>query len=139
MKWLLLLLLATFPRTSHAQTTSILVPLQSVWKYLDNGSNQGTAWRAAAFADGAWAEGAGQLGYGDGDEATVLSYGANSSAKYITTYFRKHFTVDSAAAVTAATLRLRRDDGVVVFLNGTEIYRNTMPAGTITYSNSLSK
>ncbi len=134
MKRLFLLLFVAFPLTGQAQTTSTLVPLQSVWKYLDNGSNQGTAWRAAAFADTAWAEGAGQLGYGDGDEATIVSYGANASAKYITTYLRKHFTVESAAAVTAANLRLRRDDGVVVYLNGTEIYRNTMPTGTITYT-----
>lgn len=134
MKRLFLLLLAAFPLTGQAQTTSTLVPLQSVWKYLDNGSNQGTAWRAAAFADTAWAEGAGQLGYGDGDEATILSYGPNASAKFITTYFRKYFTVDSASAVTAANLRIRRDDGVVVYLNGTEIYRNTMPTGTVTYT-----
>ena len=134
MKWILLLLFPAFPLMSKAQTTSTLVPLGSVWKYLDNGSNQGTAWRAEGFADAAWAQGAGELGYGDGDEATIVSYGPNASAKYITTYFRKHFTVASAAPITAANLRLRRDDGVVIYLNGTEIYRNTMPAGTITHT-----
>src|SRR5205814_10702336 len=40
----------------------------STWKYLDNGSNQGTAWRATAFSDATWASGAAELGYGDGDE-----------------------------------------------------------------------
>ena len=70
-----------------AQTT--LLPAGSSWKYLDNGSNQGTAWRASSFNDASWAAGNAQLGYGDGDEATVVSYGSNSSKKYTTTYFRK--------------------------------------------------
>jgi hypothetical protein len=30
------------------------------------------------------------------------------------------------------TLQLKRDDGAVVYLNGTEIARSSMPAGTIT-------
>jgi len=58
------------------------------WKYLDDGSNQGTAWRTPGFNDSSWAEGNAELGYGDGDEATVVSYGPSSNNKYITTYFR---------------------------------------------------
>ena len=64
-----------FADLALAQTTSTLIAKGSVWKYLDNGSDQGTAWRAKSFADGSWASGAGQLGYGDGDEATLLSFG----------------------------------------------------------------
>jgi uncharacterized protein YjiK len=129
-----ILLFLTLGITVKAQTTTTLVPLQSVWKYLDNGTNQGTAWRAPGFDDSTWAQGAAELGYGDGDEATVVGYGGNPSARYITTYFRKNFTVTGAAAYTSANLRVRRDDGVVIYLNGTEVYRNTMPAGTITYT-----
>ena len=71
-----------------------IIPRGSVWKYLDNGTDQGAAWRATDFVDSSWASGPGQLGYGDGDEATTVGYGPNSGAKYITTYFRKTFTVD---------------------------------------------
>lgn len=63
------------------------------WKYLDNGTDQGTAWRAVGFNDASWATGAAELGYGDGDEATVVSFGPNAAIKYITTYFRRTFTV----------------------------------------------
>jgi hypothetical protein len=101
---------------------------------LDNGSDQGTAWQAPGFNDSTWASGPAQLGYGDGDEATVVSFGPNSSAKYITTYFRTSFNVANPAAFTSLTLQVRRDDGIVVYLNGVEIYRNTMPTGTITYT-----
>jgi glucose/arabinose dehydrogenase/transposase-like protein len=107
---------------------------KSAWKYLDNGSNQGTAWTAASFTETGWKTGNGQLGYGDGDEATVVGYGTNSSAKYTTTYFRKTFNVDNAAAFTGLKLELMKDDGAVVYLNGNEIYRVNMPAGAIAYN-----
>jgi hypothetical protein len=119
--------------TPSEATTTTLIGLGSAWKYLDNGTNQGTAWRAASFSDTSWASGNAELGYGD-DQATVLSYGPSSSNKYITTYFRKSFTVTNAASFTALTLRIERDDGAVVYLNGTEVARVGMPSGTISYT-----
>ena len=115
-------------------TTQLLVPAGALWRYLDDGSNQGTAWSAPAFDDSAWASGPAPLGYGKdgGDNRTTLRYGPNASAKYITSYFRRPFTVAERAGITACTLRCRRDDGVVVYLNGTEIFRSNLPAGAIT-------
>ena len=78
-----------------AQTT--LIASNSSWKYLSNGVNQGTVWRAATFNDAAWNTGNAELGYGDGGEATLLSFGSNLKNKYITYYFRKSFTVSNAA------------------------------------------
>ncbi len=65
-----------------------------------------------------------QLGYGDGDEATVVSYGTNANKKYTTTYFRKSISIASASALSNISLKVKRDDGVVVYINGTERYRN---------------
>jgi hypothetical protein len=118
--------------TSPPPTT--LVATGSTWKYLDNGSNQGTAWRAPGFGDSGWASGPAQLGYGDGDEATVVSYGPDPNNKYITTYFRHSFSVPDALIFQSLNVRVMRDDGAVVYLNGTEIFRTSMPSGTITYT-----
>lgn len=126
----LVLFLAT-AAAGWCQTT--LLPAGSTWKYLDNGSNQGTAWRASAFDDSSWAQGPAQLGYGDGDEATVVSFGPTSTAKYITTYFRKSISVANPAAFTSLTLRARRDDGIVVYINGVEVWRDNMPTGTVQF------
>ncbi len=115
-----------------AQTT--LVPYNSSWKYLDNGTNQGTAWRGTSFNDAGWASGLAQLGYGDGDEATVVSYGSNANKKHITTYFRKTITVADASIYSGFTLNLKRDDGAVVYINGTERFRSNMPTGTVSYT-----
>ena len=118
--------------TSNAQTT--LIATGASWKYLDNGSNQGTSWYGTGFNDASWASGNAQLGYGDGDEATIVSYGSSSSSKYITTYFRKTITVADASLFSNYTLNVKRDDGVVVYINGVEKYRENMPSGSITYT-----
>jgi hypothetical protein len=115
-----------------AQTATGLIPRGSVWRYLDDGSDQGTAWRAPAFNDASWRFGPAQLGYGDGDEATTVGFGPSALAKYTTTYFRRAFTITDASRYTMLTLRLLRDDGAVVYLNGIEVFRTNMPAGTIT-------
>jgi phosphodiesterase/alkaline phosphatase D-like protein len=127
-KWLLLpcLLIASL----FCWADDILIPLGSVWKYLDNGSSQGTAWRATTFNDVAWASGAAELGYGDGGEATVVN-GGPSGNRFITTYFRRAFNIANTSAYTGYSIRVRRDDGVVIYVNGTEVYRNNMPTGAI--------
>jgi acid phosphatase type 7 len=119
------------PSFTQAQG-SVLVPAGAVWKYLDTGADQGTAWRAPAFNDGGWKTGAAELGYGDGDEATLVGFGPNSSAKYPTTYFRHAFSVADPSAYGGLTLRVLRDDGAIVYLNGTEVFRSNMPASGVT-------
>jgi hypothetical protein len=116
------------------RAADVLVQSGSTWAYLDNGSDQGTAWRAPGFPGAAsWLTGPAQLGYGDGDEATVVGYGPNAAAKHITTYFRHAFNVGDPGIYTSLLLRVLRDDGVVVYLNGVEVFRDNMPGGGITY------
>ena len=107
-------------------TTDAVVPLGSTWSYLDDGTDQGTAWRESDFDDSGWESGPAQLGFGEGDEATVITQGAT------TFYFRHDFNVDSAG-VFALIVTLRRDDGAIVYLNGTEIVRSNMPGGEVGY------
>lgn len=115
-------------------TGQTLVLTGSVWKYLDNGSDQGTAWSAPAFDDSAWASGPAQLGYGDGDEATVVGYGPDAANKYVTTYFRRSFVMGNPEGLTNLFLRVLHDDGAVVYLNGTEAARFNMPGGVISFT-----
>ena len=116
----------------QSTTQSTLIPSGSVWKYSDNGTDLGASWQSPAFDDSPWASGPAQLGFGDGDEATVVSFGGNASNKHRTTYFRKTFDVNSTD-LTQLTLRLRRDDGAAVYLNGVEIARDNLPAGPIDF------
>jgi len=111
-----------------------LIPAGSVWRYRDTGEDLGTTWRMPGFNDSAWSSGPAELGYGDGNEITQVSYGPNSNNKYPTTYFRHAFNLTDAATFVDLTLQLRRDDGGVVYLNGTEAFRHNMPNGSITFT-----
>ncbi|HON08313.1 MAG TPA: Ig-like domain-containing protein, partial [Verrucomicrobiota bacterium] len=115
-----------------------LVPSNSVWKYLDNGVDQGTAWQLLDFDDSSWAEGMAELGYGDSadgrPENTVLSYGPDENNKYPTYYFRKKIVIPDPSIYTNFIIYVMRDDGAVVYINGQEAARFNMPSGTITYT-----
>lgn len=105
------------------------------WHYLDNASDQGTAWRSVGFDDSLWEVGDAQLGYGDGDEVTLVDFvdvdlvtaGVQKNA---TTYFRTTFDVADLAVVDAASFSVLFDDGVSVFLNGKEVIRENL-TGTL--------
>jgi len=108
-------------------TDVTLIEQNSQWKYLDNGSNQGTDWYGVIFNDENWNTGIAEFGYGDGDENTVISYGENPEVKYTTTYFRKTFNVQNVTNIVDLQLNILRDDGAVIYLNGNEILRTNMP------------
>lgn len=117
---------------ASAQTTTIIQAGDS-WKYLDNGTDQGTAWRTPTFNDSAWAQGNAELGYGDNDETTLVAHGPIANEAYVTTYFRKSFNIVNPALYSSINLEVLRDDGAVVYVNGVEVWRSNMPSGTINY------
>lgn len=113
---------------------SILIEENSVWKYLDDGSDQGTAWKEPNFYDGTWSQGPAQLGYGGKGEVTLLSYGPDPDNKYPAYYLRQKFNISDAATYgDSLGIRIHLDDGAVLYLNGAEVLRVNMPEGEITY------
>ena len=110
------------------------IPYGTTWKYLDDGSDQSTAWCMTSFDDSKWKSGQAQLGYGDDGEVTKVSYGPDWMNKYITTYFRHKFEVKNPEQYIGFTLKIRYDDGAIVYLNGTEVMRTNMPEGIIQYN-----
>ncbi len=114
--------------------TNTLIAAGSMWKYLDDGSDQGAAWMAWGINDSSWLNGLAQLGYGDNDEATIVRSNRTDGTRIITTYFRRGFNVSDMAWYTNLALRVLRDDGVRVFLNGAEIFRNNLPTGTVAFA-----
>ncbi len=97
------------------------------WRYNDTGANLGTAWRDTNFNDSSWSSGPSQLGYGDGDEATVVDFGGSPAERYITTYFRSEFQVNDLNSISGLVARLVYDDGAAIYLNGVEVLRANLP------------
>ena len=109
--------------TAAGTVTEDVIPYGATgWKYLDNGTDQGTAWRNIGFNDSAWATGTAELGYGDNDEVTVVGFGPDSANKYVTTYFRKVVNVSDIHRVTNVEISLIYDDGGVVYVNGNRVH-----------------
>ena len=106
-----------------------------VWKYLDDGSDQGTAWRSPDFDDFGWQSGPSELGYGSDGEGVGqnVSYGPDPSAKFPTTYFRTTVTIPDPSAFFNYLLRVKFDDGIAVYINGVETIRQNLP-NTATFS-----
>jgi hypothetical protein len=114
----------------------VLVPNGAAWKFLDNGSDQGIAWRLLTFDDANWRAGAGELGYGDGParpERTQVGFGPDPNAKFPTTYFRRIFSLNNPAAFSNVIMRLLRDDHAIVYLNGTVVF-NDITNAIVDYS-----
>ncbi|MEZ5329358.1 MAG: fibronectin type III domain-containing protein [Verrucomicrobiales bacterium] len=103
----------------------------SRWQYL-NGGPAPDGWAAPEFNADNWPAGKAPLGFGDGEERTFLDRGPSLANPAV--YFRRTFNVPAAALVTGLALKLQRDDGAVVYLNGIEVARSNMPEGAIHYT-----
>lgn len=125
-------------------SSTVLVPAGSAWRWFTDGVGLGSSavvegapgwseanWKHPNYSDTAWKAGPAQLGYGEGDEATPIPFGPNASQKWVTAYFRHRFTVVSTNGLVSAELRLKRDDGAIVYLNGREVLRSAMPADEV--------
>ncbi|WNS41875.1 PA14 domain-containing protein [Paenibacillus sp. MMS20-IR301] len=127
---------------SAAVAEGPLIARDSSWSYLDDGSDQATVWRDVYFDNSLWKQGQAPLGYANSgkglDLNTRISYGPDSNQKFITSYYRKEFTIDDPSAIRKLAATLVRDDGAVVYLNGQEVYRTNMPQGTILYKTTAS-
>ncbi|MFM7068702.1 MAG: fibrinogen-like YCDxxxxGGGW domain-containing protein [Actinomycetes bacterium] len=114
----------------------VLSPMKATWRWVYPSTDPPPEWSSRSFDDSSWAVGNGEFGYGDADEATVVSTAA--SPRPITAYFRRSVVVDDPAAFTDFVVDVVRDDGVAVWVNGVEVCRNNLPAGPLTSSTPAS-
>lgn len=121
-----------FPSTVASEPQT-LISTGSIWRYLDDGSDQGQAWQDLGFDDSSWPQGAAQLGYGDGDEAQVINGETSEGNPIATTYFRHSFNVDDPDQFDTLSIRLLRDDGAIVYLNGAEEFRSNIDDGPVAF------
>ena len=112
---------------SGIQAQTLIFDKGASWSYKDNNQAQPTGWNAANYDVSTWAVGNGPLGYGDPVTTTINS-------GLITAYFAKDFTVNLSTLSDNMELGVMRDDGIIVYLNGEEVVRDNMPAGTVTFN-----
>lgn len=125
------------PVTVSPQANPNLLPFKSTWRWFYAEGGPGDGWAAPGFDDSTWAQGAGELGYGDSDEATIIS--TSPTPRPLTAYFRTVIDVPNPAAFQSVLASLIRDDGAVLYVNGVEVGRDNLPAGPIAFSTPASR
>jgi hypothetical protein len=103
---------------------SILAQDAQVFKYFVGTAEPPADWHAVGFDDSDWPGGYGSIGYGDGDDSTLID---------TTTSLYLRFAMDSVLlfpasmdSVEGLVLDIDYDDGFVAYLNGNEILRINM-------------
>ena len=116
------------PAIDHWET---VVYDTSVWNYFPGNSDPGTTWKALTFNDTSWPKGKGGVGYGDGDDRTVI-------APVLSVYLRKQFTIQDLDKIEQVLLHVDYDDGFVAYINGIEVARAFMGSATNIVYNQVS-
>jgi hypothetical protein len=121
---------------NSAATPTTLVATNSLWSYRKGiTANPPSNWRLTSFNTAsdsvAWQNGTAAIGYGQGT-TTVLSDMRNS---YSTIYLRKQFTITGTEPDTMK-LRVRVDDGAIIWINGMEVSRQHVTAGNKNYNDT---
>ncbi len=128
-------LVVTYAPPAEYQNGTFPLAKGSSWKYSDDGTDlSGTNWTATNYNDSTWKYGDAVLGYGNGNDATTLSFGADANNKHTTYYLRNTFDVADASQYDSLVFDVLRDDGVIVYVNGVEAFRQNMPAGPVGYN-----
>ncbi len=86
-------------------------------KYIVPNSATSTTWRMRDFDDNGWSDGPTGIGYGDGDDETIVPSGIRS------VFLRQQFTVPAPSLIKELLLHIDYDDAFVAYLNGKEIAR----------------
>ncbi len=91
----------------------------SLWRYQLGTSEPDPNWANPGFDDSGWSTGPFSIGYGDGDDATVI-------APTSSFYMRDTFSIPSTAEFLMGYLAVDYDDAFVAYINGVEVARNNI-------------
>ena len=115
-----------------------LIDDEATWQYYDQGSLDGANWTAINYNTSDWGEGKAPLGYfvgGNRHYNTELDYGGDTRNKRPTYYFRHTITLNEQPTdADVFSLNYTIDDGLIVYVNGTEAGRYNMPSGNVWYN-----
>ncbi len=94
------------------------------WRYLA-GSDAPKNWESIGFDDSQWPSGPTSIGYGDGDDKTLL----NMRGKFVRVYIRHRFEGKNLQGIKKLALVLNYDDAFIAYLNGQEVARGGVGSG----------
>lgn len=122
----------------------LLIPTGATWRWFSDSKGLGrsdivpgnaswgiTNWKHPNFDDSSWAVGRAKFGFGEGDEVTVIP-SVEGTNKLVTSYYRTRFVVTNIDTLISLNVRIKRDDGAILYLNGNPVARSSMVSGVVT-------
>ncbi len=118
-----------------------LLSIDAAWRYNQTASNLGTAWYQTNHPvnGSTWFQGPALLGLTINSLPEPILTPLTVSPAQITYYFETDFDFTGDPGSTQLYLNHIIDDGAIVYINGTEVYRHFLPSGTITYNTYASQ
>ena len=123
---------------SSAVATLVTIDTANLWRYDESGTDRaGTPWTALNFDDSSWSSGAALLA----QETAALPEAIRTTLTLgrTTYYFRNRFNFPGSPQGASVRLRYAIDDGAVIYINGTELLRERMPGGPVSYATFASE
>jgi len=114
-----------------AYSQDTIISSGSTWKYYDKGTIDIDTISLLKFKNIKWSEGATPMGFGQGDEATLINNIIEDDSILTYFVFQKKIILNHPEEYKTFLLRLNRDDGAVVYINNKEIIRSNLPDGNI--------
>lgn len=116
---IILVLLKFIPGYAQVDHWETAVYAEDEWRYFPGTFQLPDNWVALGFNDNDWPSGPGSIGYGDGDDNTIIDP--------IPSLFMRHrFNVVDKSKIKLAFFHADYDDGFIAYLNGVEIARANM-------------
>ena len=118
--------------TGSATSTDVqMVASLSSWKWRFDSTPWPADWRERTFDDSTWKTGSAVLGWNTPGLGTDISVDAQTP-RPLSAQFRQSFNIADPSTIATAQISVLANDGVVVYVNGTEVGRANLPTGTLT-------
>ncbi|MFY0602070.1 MAG: CotH kinase family protein [Cyclobacteriaceae bacterium] len=112
--WIGLMHITAIAQIDHYET---IVYAEDTWRFFLGTENPDEDWKSLNFDDSNWLTGSGGFGYGDGDDATIIT-------PVSSLYLRITFNVIDLSNIEALMFHLDYDDAFVAYINEIEIARS---------------
>ena len=123
MQKLLIIFLMTLTANAFTQEPDnyrCIISTGDACKYIIPDREIDDVWKGLQFDDNNWIDGINGIGYGDGDDSTIVPKGT------LSVYIRFKFNLSDISLVRQVILDMDYDDGFAANLNGTEIASGNM-------------
>lgn len=123
-------------RYTENPITTALLAYESTWSYSNDNSDKYTdGFYNESYVPTGWSSGQGTFAQGTLDSlpTTVNTTLSNPAGDNRSDYFIKDVTINNLSQYTSLSCSVIHDDGVVIWVNGTEVFRSSSVVGALSH------